>query len=235
MSFSAAEAESIGLHLGDEVSVNVLGREITATVTSFRRVEFQSLGIGFVIVMNPQALSGAPHSWIATLKADDEATTRLIDEITTEGPNITAISIRGAAEQVSALLTGAATAIRIAALVMLTGGLFVLIGVVASGGHERRREAAVARSLGASRALMLRSFALRITLLGLASALIAIVAGMLGGWGVSRMMMDLAFRPIWSSAVLIVAGGVVVSALIGLILALPPLAARPAPLLRARE
>ncbi len=235
MSFSAEEAESIGLQLGDTVSVNILGREVTATVTSFRRVEFQTLGIGFVIVMNPQSLAGAPHSWIATVRADEDTTTRLIDEITTDGPNITAISIRGAAERVSVLLSGAATAIRIAALVMLTGGLFVLIGVVAAGGHERRREAAVARSLGASRALMLRSFALRITLLGLASALIAIVAGMLGGWGVSRMMMEMSFRPIWSSALLIVAGGVAVSALVGVLLALPPLSARPAPLLRARE
>lgn len=235
MSFSAAEAESLGLALGDTITVNILGREITATVTSFRRVEMQNMGIGFVMVVDPAALAGAPHSWIATVYADGGAEDRIFNDLTGTWPNITAISIRSAAERVVEMVASAAVAIRVAALVTLGSGFLVLIGVAGAGEDGRRRETAIARTLGASRRVILRSLVLRMALLGLAAGVVALIAGFAGGWGVNRLLMNLGFQPIWGQAVLVVAGGVVVAALAGLALALRPLAARPASLLRARD
>ncbi|MBW7922164.1 MAG: drug:proton antiporter [Rubellimicrobium sp.] len=235
MSFSAAEAETLGLHPGDTVTVNILGREITATVTSLRRVEFQSLGMGFVIVLDPAALAGAPHSWIATLTADRAAEARLFDNLTAAFPNITVISTRAAAARVAEVVGKAALAIRVAAGVTLGAGFLVLIGVAGTGEAERRRETAIARSLGASRRVMLSSLVLRMALIGLAAGVVALAAGFLGGWAVSRLAMDIAFHPVWPQAVAVVAGGIAVATLAGIGLALGPLNARPASLLRARE
>ena len=60
-------ADGLGLKLGDPVTVNVLGRNITARIANLRSVDWQSLGINFVLVFSPQRFRGAPHTDIATL------------------------------------------------------------------------------------------------------------------------------------------------------------------------
>ena len=67
MSFEKKLADGLGLKLGDEVTVNVLGRDITAKIANMRTVDWQSLGINFVMVFSPNAFRGAPHTHIATL------------------------------------------------------------------------------------------------------------------------------------------------------------------------
>ncbi len=57
----------LNLKIGDQVVVNVLGRDITATIGNMRTVDWQSLGINFVVVFSPNAFKGAPHTHIATL------------------------------------------------------------------------------------------------------------------------------------------------------------------------
>ena len=117
---------------------------------------------------------------------------------------------------------------------MITGGI-VLIGAAAAGVHARTYEAAVLKTVGASRQTILRSFAARSAMLGAAAGAVAIVAGGLAGWGVMRFVMgtDYTFEPV--SALIIVTGGVVATLLSGLLFAWGPLAARPARILRARE
>ena len=63
----------MGIGIGDEITVNILGRDITATISSLREVDFSTAGIGFIMSMNPSALRGAPHSHIATVYAETEA------------------------------------------------------------------------------------------------------------------------------------------------------------------
>ena len=67
VSFEQHIAEGLGLKLGDPVTVNVLGRNITAKIASLRRVDWQSLSINFVMVFSPNTFVGAPHTHIATL------------------------------------------------------------------------------------------------------------------------------------------------------------------------
>jgi len=111
----------------------------------------------------------------------------------------------------------------------------VLIGAAAAGERARTYEAAVLKTLGASRARILASFALRSALTGLAAGVVAIAAGIAAGWAVSRFVMETGFAVTWPSALGIVTGGVVLTLLAGLAFAWRPLAARPARVLRARE
>ncbi len=69
MSFAAEEGREMGLKLGDTLTINVLGRDLTATIASFRDVQFQSMGINFLMILDPAALAGAPHTHIATVYA----------------------------------------------------------------------------------------------------------------------------------------------------------------------
>ncbi|WP_226625755.1 ABC transporter permease [Alloyangia pacifica] len=235
VSFAAEEAEEIGLELGDEITLNILGRDITATITSFREVDFSTAGIGFVMSLNPAALAGAPHTWISTVYAEPQAEAAILRDLANAYPNITAIRVRDAIDRVSELLEGVAGAIRWGAAATLLTGFLVLIGAASAGEAARSYEAAVLKTLGASRARILQSFALRSALLGAAAGGVALVAGILGGWAVSHFLMETEFSVMWGSALGIILGGALATLLAGLAFAWRPLSTRPARVLRARE
>lgn len=235
LSFATEEAEELGLSLGDEITVNILGRDIVAEIASFREVDFSSAGIGFVMSMNPNALAGAPHSFISTVYADAGAEPQILRDISKTFPNVTSIRVKDAIDRVSEILAGIASAITVGALATLVTGVVVLIGAAAAGTYARTYEAAVLKTLGASRRTVLVSFAIRSALLGAAAGTIAILAGAISAWAVMTFVMDgdFVFEPV--SATLIILGGVLATLLAGLGFAWGPLAKRPAQVLRARE
>ncbi len=235
ISFSAEEAEEMGLKLGDTLTVNILGRDITATITSFREVDFSTAGIGFIMSMNPSALAGAPHSFIATVYAEEQAEAAILRDLAGQFPNITAIRVRDAIDRVSGLLAGLASATSYGAGVSLLTGFLVLIGAAAAGEPARRYEAAILKTIGADRRRILLSFTLRAMLLGAAAGCVALLVGILGGWAVATYIFDTGFAVIWPSALGIVITGVIVTLGAGLIFALRPLSVRPARILRASD
>ena len=235
MSFAAEEAAEIGLSIGDTVTINILGRDITATIASFRNVSWEDAGIGFVMTLNPSALAGAPHSWISTVYASPESEAAILRDLAGQYPNITAIRIRDAIDQVIDLVGGIAAATRYAALATLVTGFLVLIGAAAAGERTRTYEAAVLKTLGATRGRIMLSFALRAALLGFAAGVVALIAGILGGWAVTVYIMEGDYQVIWTNALLIIGGGALASLAAGLAFAIRPLAAKPAQVLRARE
>jgi putative ABC transport system permease protein len=136
---------------------------------------------------------------------------------------------------VSRIIEGVAAAIRVAALATLATGFLVLIGAAAAGERARAWEAAILKTLGASRGLILRSFAARAALLGLAAGVVALLAGLLGAWAVMTFVMDGTFEVVWTNALGVILGGTFATLAAGLAFALRPLAVRPARVLRARE
>lgn len=235
ISFAAEEAEEMGLALGDTMTVNILGRDITGTVTSFREVDFSTAGIGFILAMNPSALSGAPHTFISTVYAEDQAEAAILRDLASAYPNITAVRVRDAIDRVSDVLASLAAATSYGALATLLTGFIVLIGAAAAGAEARTFEAAILKTLGAPRRQIALSFVLRAALLGLFAGTVALFAGAMGGWAVSTYVMETDFSLIWPSAMMIILGGIAATVLAGLGFALKSLNARPAQVLRSRE
>ena len=235
VSFAEEEAREIGIGLGDTVTVNILGRDIEATITSLRQVDFANGGMDFVMVLDPAALAGAPHTYIATVYSTEGAEAAILRDLAKAYPNITAVRVKDAIDRVTSALGAIATATAWAAAATLLTGFVVLIGAAAAGERARVYEAAVLKTLGATRARILASFALRAALTGAAAGVVAVIAGATAGWSVMRFVMDLpyAFEPL--SALGIVVGGIVVTLLAGLAFAWRPLAARPAQVLRAQD
>lgn len=235
ISFAAEEAAEIGLGIGDTLTINILGRDITGTIASFREVDFSTAGIGFILAMNPSALAGAPHSFISTVYAKEAAEAQILRDLAGQYPNITAVRVRDAINRVAEVLAGLAAATSYGAAATLLTGFLVLIGAAAAGTDARIYEAAVLKTLGASRRSILISFALRSAILGLCAGIVALAAGITGGWAVSHFIMDTDFSIIWLSVLPIILGGVLTTLLAGLLFAWAPLNASPAQVLRARE
>lgn len=235
LSFGADEAADLGLSLGDRITVNILGRDITATVANFRRVDFRSGGIGFVIIFDANALAGAPQTLIATVQNDPASEAAILRDIGTAFPNITAIRVRDVADRVAEAMTALASATSVAALAVLATGFVVLVGAAAAGEGARVFEAAVLKTLGATRATVLASLAWRSALMGAAAGLVAVGVAALAAWAVLTQVMELDYRFVPGSALAIIAGGIGATMAAGLAFALRPLSARPARVLRAQE
>lgn len=235
ISFAAEEAAEIGLKLGDTLTINILGRDITGTITSFRDVDFSTAEIGFILTMNPTALNGAPHTYISTIYAEESSEIQILQEISTEYPNVTAIRVKEAINRVKDILTSIVKAISYGAGATLLTGFLVLIGAAAVGTQARIYEAAILKTLGAKRYQILLSFSIRAAMLGLGAGIIALLVGIIGGWAVSTFMMETDYSIIWTSAFAVIAGGVIATLGAGLIFIWRQLSARPARVLRDRE
>ena len=194
VSFSAREAEDLRLKIGDTVTVNVLGRDVTARIASFRQVEWETMGINFVMVFSPDTFAGAPHSWLATLTdrtatATDDA--RLLNAVTRAYPAVTSVRVKDALDIVNRLVGQIGTAIRAAAGVALISSVLVLAGALAAGNRARIHDAVVLKTLGARRRTLIAAFTLEYMLIGLATAVFALFAGGAAAWFVVARIMSL--------------------------------------------
>ncbi|MEO1702837.1 MAG: ABC transporter permease [Pseudomonadota bacterium] len=209
VSFSAEEAGEIGLEIGDTVTVNVLGRDITARIASFRQVEWESLAINFVMVFSPNTFAGAPHSWLATLtmpEADSAKEGDILTAVTRAFPSVTSVRVKDAIDVVNRVVGQLATAIRVAAAVALVASVLVLAGALAAGNRGRVHDAVVLKTLGATRGTLIRAFVTEYALLGLATALFALVAGGVAAWFVISQIMTLpwSFSPVLAVVTILV-------------------------------
>jgi putative ABC transport system permease protein len=210
VSFSAEEAGELGLKLGDTVTVNVLGRDVTARIANFRQVEWESMGINFVMVFSPNTFAGAPHSWLATLttkSATPADESRILNAVTRTFPAVTTVRVKDALDVINRLVGQLGTAIRAAASVALIASVLVLSGALAAGNRARIHDAVVLKTLGATRRTLVVAFSLEYMLIGLATAIFALFAGSLAAWFVVSRIMKLpaAFFPEVAVATVIVA------------------------------
>jgi putative ABC transport system permease protein len=194
VSFSADEAREIGLEIGDTVTVNVLGRNVTARIASFREVQWESMGINFVMVFSPNTFAGAPHSWLATLSVEgataaDES--RILNVVTRAYPTVTTVRVKDALDVVNRIVAQLGTAIRAAASVALIASVLVLAGALAAGNRARIHDAVVLKTLGATRRTLIAAFSFEYLLIGLATALFALFAGGIAAWFIVARIMTL--------------------------------------------
>ena len=235
VSFSADEAKALGLNIGDTITVNVLGRDITAKIASFRRVEWETLGINFVMIFSPNTFAGAPHAWIATLtnpKATDADDARLLNAVTRALPTVTTVRVKDALDVVNRLVGQLATAIRAAAAVTLISSILVLAGALAAGNRARVHDAVVLKTFGATRRTLIAAFSLEYAMLGLATAIFALLAGSAAAWFVVAHIMSLpaVFLPVVAVSTIVTA--LVLTVGIGLVGTWRVLGQKAAPILR---
>ena len=234
ISFAAEQAEELGLGLGDSITVNIMGKEITGEITSLRDVDFSTAGIGFVIAMNPSALKNAPHSFITTIYADIDSEMEIFNNLARKFPNITLIKVRNVIERVSDLMGSLATASSYGALTTLATGFLVLLGSAASGQSARSYDAAILKTLGATQTDLIISYIIRFSVIGATAGFVAIFFAICGAWGITTYVLEIPFHIIWPTVFFIIMGGLVANLLAGLYFAIQSLKVRPAKFIRSQ-
>jgi putative ABC transport system permease protein len=228
-------ADGLKLKIGDEIVVNVLGRDIPAKISNLRTVDWQSLGINFVLVFSPNAFKGAPHTHVATLTEshpDSAGDARIIKSVADAFPMVTSVRVREALETVGAVVTNLVLAIRGASAVTLVSAILVLGGALAAGHRHRVYDAVILKTLGATRVRLLGAYALEYLMIGFATAVFGVIAGSVAAWLIVTRLMTLSF--IWQagSAAGVVAAALIVTVGLGLAGTLLALSQKPATVLR---
>ncbi|HEY0353603.1 MAG TPA: FtsX-like permease family protein, partial [Enterovirga sp.] len=236
VSFDGELARGLGLAIGDEVTVNVLGRNVTARLANLRKVEWRRLGINFVMVFSPNAFAGAPNTHLATLTLPKNAESglegRVLRDAAKSFPNVTSVRVKDALDAVNEIVSELVLAIRIASSVALIASLLVLAGALAAGQRARLYDAVVLKTLGATRWRLLGAYMAEYGALGFATAVFGLAAGTLAGYVVVTRVMHLGFALAPAGSVLSAVLAVIVAILLGLAGTWHILGQKPAPYLR---
>ena len=232
VSIYADIAQAFQIGVGDELTVNILGRDVVAEVANLREIQFGSFRINFTLVFPPATLSGVPHSMIATVRAEPGADVAFEREVITSMPNVTTLLVRDALETITAIVTDIGWAIRVIAVVTLVVGVLVLGGAIAAGHQRRVYDAVVLKVLGATRPDIIRAFLIEYGLIGIVSAILAILIGSIAAWAVTVYVMNADWTFMIAPAVTTAALALGITLVLGLVGTWRALQLKPAPLLR---
>jgi putative ABC transport system permease protein len=224
------------IQVGDQMRFDVLGRTITATVTSVRRVEWRDFRAGgFMFVFRPGTFDNAPHTFVSTLQAplDPAARARLQGALVRAFPNVSVIDLRELLDTIRRVLNNVTLGVTVVGALVLLSGALILVGAVSMTKFRRVYEAAILKTLGASTRLIATMLLLEYGVLGAIAGTIGSAGAMVLSWAVATYALDMP----WTSAPLLSVMGIVLTALfvaaVGVAASLDVLRHKPLATLRA--
>jgi len=236
VSFADDAAEELGLNLGDEITVNVLGRQISAKIANIRTADWESMSINFVMVFSPNTFAGAPHTHLATVGWPGDPTLQqeldLLKEVTQAFPTITSIRVKDAIAQINDLVGQLAWAIRGASSITLLASVLVLAGALAAGHQSRIYDAVILKTLGATRWRLIKAYVLEYLILGGSTAIFALLAGSVAAYFIITNIMQGTFTLLPLTAFAAIIGALIFTVGFGLLGTWRVLGEKPAPVLR---
>jgi putative ABC transport system permease protein len=228
--------ERFRLNVGDTVRFDILGRVVSARVTSIRKVEWRDARAGgFMFVFRPGVLDNAPQMMIAPVKGPGAVAdrARFQRDLVERFPNVSVIDLREMLQTVRDVMNKVTLAISVVGGLVLLSGVLILIGAVAMTKFQRVYEAAVFKTLGANTRTIARMLLLEYSVLGLLAGLIGSLAAIALTWGVSRFAIDIPWRVYTLEHTMGVLLTMVLVAAIGVVSSLDVLRHKPLATLRA--
>jgi len=211
-------AETLGLELGDTVTYDVAGEEVSARVTSLRDVRWDSFQPNFFMVFSPGVLDDVTGTLITSVHVEAGQRPALVD-LVRQFPEVTIIDIDALLTQVRDVMDKAALAVQYVFLFTLAAGLMVLLAAVQATRDERRYESAMLRTLGASRSVVFKGVAAEFAALGLLAGLLASAGATVAGFFLAREIFNLTYAPDPTVWIVGIGGGALLVGAAGLLAA----------------
>jgi putative ABC transport system permease protein len=214
MSLEDGIADTLGVKVGDALTFDVAGTKVTAKVTNLRKVDWDSFRVNFFALFAPGALENLPATYIAAFRVAPE-NGGWLSALVQRFPNVLAIDVAEILHRVQSIVEQVARAVEFVFLFTLAGGLLVLQAAIASTQDERKRDAAVLRTLGASQRQLRAAQVAEFLLLGALAGFVAAVGAVSTGWALADRVFNIRYEPdplIWLYGI---AGGAVAVTLAG--------------------
>jgi putative ABC transport system permease protein len=183
----------LGLALGDELGFDIAGESVSATVTSFRTVEWDSFSPNFFMLFSPGVLEPYPATYITSLYVDESDRSAILD-LMKNFPSVTAIDLDAILGQVRDVMDKAALAVQAVFIFTLLAGLTVLWAAVQATRDERRYESAMLRTFGASKRRVLSGVATEFIAIGLLAGVLAATGASLAGYLLATRIFELDYH-----------------------------------------
>ena len=220
-------AQRLGVTLGDTLTFDIAGTPVSATVTSLRKVDWDSFNVNFFMISPPGLLEAQPVSYVTSFHLPPR-NSELLNALIQQFPNLLVIDVAQVMAQVQKMMTQLSKAVQFVFLFTLLAGLVVFYAAIASTQDERVQQAAVMRTLGASRVQLTRAHLAEFAVIGALAGLIA-AAGASGlGYVLAVKVLNLSynFSPLaWVVGVVCGSAGVALAGYLGTrrVLATPPM------------
>jgi len=208
-------ARTLGWSLGDRLTFDVAGESYTATITSLRRVTWESFRPNFFVIGQPSAIDALPRSYITSVHVGEHQRAAM-NELVKRFPNLSVIDIEATLDQVQATADQVAKAIEYVFWFTLVAGLLVMVAAVTATQDERLLEGGVMRVLGASRRQLRQAQLAEFAVLGLIAGLVAAVAANAIAGAIATRVFEMNWLPDWRVAAVGALIGVVAVTLTGL-------------------
>jgi putative ABC transport system permease protein len=205
-------AQRLGWQIGDELTFNVGGETFSAPITSLRRVRWDSMKVNFFVIAPPAVLGSLPTSYISAFRAPPGKEAAL-NQLALQFPNLTLVDVGAALRQFQDVADQLIAAVQFIFVFALGAGLLVLYSALVATEDERRREAAVMRVYGASRAQVAGAQRVEFLAMGLTAGVLATLGAALIGQLLARRVFELDLPP---SLALLAAGPLAGLALLSL-------------------
>ncbi len=228
--------DRIRIEVGDRMRFDVLGRTITARVSSIRRVDWQNFRAGgFMFVFQPGTFDGAPQTFISTLQGpvDPAARARLQSGLALRFPNVSVIDLREVLQTIQGVVRNVSTAVTVVGALVLVSGALILVGAVSMTKFRRVYEAAILKTLGASARLIATMLLLEYGVLGAIAGTVGAIGAIALSWGVARYALELPWDPTLSITAVGIVSTTAFVALVGVAASWDVLRHKPLSTLRA--
>lgn len=232
VSIATNVARAFGIGVGDALTVNILGLDITATVANVREINWGSFTMNFAVTFAPGVLEKAPATHIATVIVDPDHEESLQNSIARKLPNVTAVRVRDALETAQTFIRAIAQAISISAGVTLLSGTLVLSGGIAAARRRHLYDSIILKVLGATRRRILLTFLFEYAMLGLLTAVIAAGLGTAAAWAIQAYVLNIEWNFEWLPLAGVTLLCLLITLLAGFIGTWRALRQKPAPYLR---
>jgi putative ABC transport system permease protein len=195
--------EDVGIQVGDIMRFDILGREVSARVTSIRNVDWDDArNGGFMFVFRPGAMADAPHTFLGFVKApfDLGERARLQRDIVEAFPNVSIVDLREILLTLRGVVEKIALAITLVGAIALISGAMILVGSVAMTKFQRQYEASILRTLGASGKTVRRMVLLEYGTLGALAGAVGGLGAPILTWVFCNHLLDIPWQPnLWMS------------------------------------
>lgn len=205
-------AKQLNLKIGDRLTFDLMGTPVTVTVASLREVHWESFQPNFFVELSPGALADYPATWITSVYVPPEKSA-MLGNLVRKLPSLTIFDVDAIMQQIRHLMAQASLAVEYVFLFTLGSGIVVLLAAVQATREERRFEAAVLRTLGASRRLVRSAAVAEFATLGFSAGLLGALAATLIAWVLANRVFLLPYHPDWRVWVIgLVSGTLIVAA-----------------------
>ncbi|MCW2478350.1 putative ABC transporter permease subunit YbbP [Candidatus Symbiopectobacterium sp. NZEC135] len=193
VSMEANEAQKMGIKLGDTLTFTGDTQPFSATVTSFRQVDWESLRPNFFFIFPPGALDAQPQSLLTSFRHDGDD--KLIVQLNRQFPTISVLDVGTMLRQISQVLQQVSRALEVMVVLVLFCGVLLLLAQIQVGMRQRRQELMVYRTLGAGRRLLRGTLWCEFAALGLMSGVAAAIGAEVALWLLQRKVFDFPWEP----------------------------------------